>query len=80
MTQPRRVLRERAFELAAKVFKLFPVLSRTGPEFAYLARQLLRAVTSDERVRSDAYGGGQETAPTGATGGKSPSARQSEHA
>jgi four helix bundle protein len=46
MAQPRRELPERAFQLAAKVFKLFPQLAASGPEFAYLAKQLVRAVTS----------------------------------
>ena len=41
-----RDLRERAFHLAVRVFKLFPQMSRSGPEFSYLAKQLLRAVTS----------------------------------
>ena len=39
-------IRERAFILGARVFKLYPKLARKGVEYALLARQLLRAVTS----------------------------------
>jgi four helix bundle protein len=41
-----RDLRARAFELAKRVFELFPDLVRTGPAHAYLARQLLRSASS----------------------------------
>ena len=47
MTQAiKRDLRERAFELATQVFKLFHQLSAAGPGHTLLATQLLRSTTS----------------------------------
>lgn len=46
MTNQRQDLTGRAFKLASRVFKLFPRLARSGAAHAYVARQLLRAVTS----------------------------------
>ena len=43
---PRQDLNERAFRLAETVFKLFPKLSASGPAHAFVAKQLLRAVSS----------------------------------
>jgi four helix bundle protein len=45
MTQ-RQDLNARAFKLAAFVFALFPKLAATGAAHAFVAGQLLRAVTS----------------------------------
>ena len=42
----RQDLKERAFRLASRVFKLFPELASTGLAHAYLARQLLSATAS----------------------------------
>ena len=44
--QYRQDIRERAFTLAARVFTLYPTLTRRGSGHALLARQLLRAVTA----------------------------------
>ena len=46
MATSRQDLNARAFKLAVLVFKLFPQLAAAGPGHAYVARQLLRAVTS----------------------------------
>ena len=42
----KRDLRERAFELATIVFRMFPELVAAGSAHAYVARQLLRAASS----------------------------------
>ena len=42
----RQDLNARAFKLASVVFKLFPRLAAAGAGHAYVAKQLLRAVTS----------------------------------
>ena len=42
----RQDLKERAFRLASRVFKLFPELASTSLAHAYLARQLLSATAS----------------------------------
>src|SRR5262245_16385067 len=46
MTKPRQDLNERAFRLAARVFRMFPKLVAAGSGHAFIARQLLRAVGS----------------------------------
>ena len=45
-TRYKRDLRERAFELATTVFRMFPELAAAGSAHAYVARQLLRAASS----------------------------------
>ena len=46
MPQVKRDLRQRAFELAEMVFKLYPRLAATSAAHAHLAHQLLRSVTA----------------------------------
>jgi four helix bundle protein len=46
MAQGKRDLRQRAFELAAMVFKLYPKLAATSAAHSHLAHQLLRSVTA----------------------------------
>jgi len=46
MAQSKRDLRQRAFELAEMVFKLYPRLAATSPAHSHLAHQLLRSVTA----------------------------------
>ena len=46
MASQRQDLNARAFKLAVVVFRLFPKLAAAGPAHAYVARQLLRSVTS----------------------------------
>jgi four helix bundle protein len=46
MAQVKRDLRQRAFELAEMVFKLYPNLAATSAAHSHLAHQLLRSVTA----------------------------------
>jgi len=46
LQQERRELRARAFELAVRVFNLYPRLAAAGPAHEFVARQLLKAATS----------------------------------
>ena len=47
MTQPQRQdLNARAFRLAAQVFKMYPRFAASGSGHAFVAKQLLKAVTS----------------------------------
>ena len=70
MAAQRQDLKERAFRLAARVFRLFPELATTSAAHAYVARQLLSATASvganlEEGVaassRRDIVGAGSQT-------------------
>jgi four helix bundle protein len=46
MGESSRDLRVRAFRLSVRVYRLYSRLAASGPEVAFVARQLLRSVTS----------------------------------